>query len=287
MPAVRPTLARAATILADAGVGSPEHDARELFAFVLGVDRLPFDLESLDDTTAERFDALIARRAAREPLQHITGSTVFRYLTLEVRPGVFVPRPETEVVAQVAIDEASAVATTGRAPVVVDLCCGTGPIALAVATEVPRARVAAVDLTQAAVDLTRANAATVGASAVRVEQGDVRDEAVLADLNGTVDVLISNPPYIPPGAIPIDPEVRDYDPTEALFGGGVDGLEVPRAVLAAAARLLKPGGLLVMEHADVQGEEARRAAAETGAWLGIETRADLTGRDRMLVARRA
>ncbi len=287
MPGVRPTLNRAATILADAGVGSPEHDARELLAFALGVDRLPFDLESLDDVTAARFDALIARRAAREPLQHLTGSTVFRYLTLDVRPGVFVPRPETEVVAQVAIDEAAALVTAGGSPLVVDLCCGTGPIALALATEVPAARVAAVDLTQAAVDLTRANAAKAGASAVRVEQGDVRDASVLADLDGAVDVLISNPPYIPPGAIPVDPEVRDHDPEEALFGGGTDGLEVPRAVLAAAARLLRPGGLLVMEHADVQGEQARAAAEATGAFVAIETRADLTGRDRMLVARRA
>lgn len=287
MPDVRPTLARAATILADAGVGSPEHDARELLAFALGVDRLPFDLEALDDATAARFDALIARRAAREPLQHLTGSTVFRYLTLEVRPGVFVPRPETEVVAQVAIDEASALAAAGGQPLVVDLCCGTGPIALSIATEVPTARVVAVDASAAAVDLTRANAAAAGASAVRVEQGDVWDADVLEDLNGTVDVLISNPPYIPPGAIPIDPEVRDHDPAEALFGGGPDGLEIPRAVLAAASRLLKSGGLLVMEHAEVQGEEAREAAAATGAFAQIETRADLTGRDRMVVARRA
>lgn len=286
MPRLRSLLAAASARLAEAGVPSPDHDARELAAFALGVDRLPVDADDVSEEAARRFEALITRREAREPLQHIVGSTVFRYLTLQVRAGVFVPRPETEVVAQVAIDEAAALAAGGTQPLVVDLCCGAGAIALSVATEVPGARVHAIDFSQEAVDLTIANADAIGVETASITRGDATDPTLLARLDGSVDVLIANPPYIPSGAIPIDPEVRDYDPPAALFGGGEDGLDVPRAVVAAAARLLRPGGLFVMEHADVQGASARELAEASGAFVGVQTRADLTGRDRMVVARR-
>jgi release factor glutamine methyltransferase len=286
VPHLRSLLAVASARLADAGVPSPDHDARELAAFALGIDRLPVALDDVSDDVTRRFEALVTRRAAREPLQHIVGSTVFRYLTLRVRAGVFVPRPETEVVAQVAIDEAAALVSQGTAPLVVDLCCGSGAIALSIATEVPGAIVRAVDFSQDAVELTAANAEAAGASNVAIGRGDAGDPTLLSPLNGTVDVLIANPPYIPAGAVPIDPEVRDYDPPSALFGGGDDGLDVPRAVVAAAARLVRPGGLFVMEHADVQGASARELAEASGAFVGVETRVDLTGRDRMLVARR-
>ncbi len=286
MPHLRSLLAEASSRLADAGVASPDHDARELAAFAMGVDRLPVGPVEVDPDAARRFEALLSRREAREPLQHILGSTVFRYVTLTVRAGVFVPRPETEVVAQVAIDEATAIAAAGRRPLVVDLCCGTGAIAVATATEVPTATVYAVDASRDAVTLTTINADAARAGNLAVAVGDVGDPAVLADLDGTVDVVVSNPPYIPSGAVPIDPEVRDYDPPFALFGGGEDGLDVPRTVIAAAARLLHPGGLFVMEHADVQGSQAREIANATGEFDSIETRADLSGRDRMLIARR-
>ncbi|NTV39992.1 MAG: peptide chain release factor N(5)-glutamine methyltransferase [Demequinaceae bacterium] len=287
MPHLRSLLAEASQRLADAGVPSPDHDARELAAFALGLERVPVGDLEVGPEQARRLEAILVRRVAREPLQHIVGSTVFRYATLQVRAGVFVPRPETEVVAQVAIDEAAAIAATGRIPLVVDLCCGTGAIALSVATEVSSSRVYAIDASRDAVDLARINAAVLEAGNVTIGYGDAADPRLLADLDETVDVLIANPPYIPAGAIPIDPEVRDYDPPSALFGGGQDGLDVPRAVVAAAARLLSPGGLFVMEHADVQGAQARDLALATGAFESIETRADLTGRDRMLVARRA
>jgi len=286
VPHLRSLLAEASQRLADAGVPSPEHDARELMAFAMGLDRIPVTVVEVDHDHARRFEALLARREAREPLQHIVGSTVFRYVTLLVRAGVFVPRPETEVVAQVAIDEAAAIAATGRQPLVVDLCCGAGAIALSVATEVPSAVVHAVDASREAVNLTVANAEALGAARVTVVGGDAADASLLRELDGTVDVLVSNPPYIPSGAIPIDPEVRDYDPPSALFGGGEDGLDVPNAVVIAAARLLRPGGLFVMEHADVQGESTRALARLVGAFTSIETRSDLTERDRMLVARR-
>lgn len=281
-------VAAAAAVLAEAGVPSPEADARALAAFTIGVERFPiFEPDELPTDFATRFADLVDQRRQRVPLQHLVGSAPFRYLTMAVRPGVFVPRPETESVAQVGIDEARSLADTGASPVVVDLCCGAGGIALSLATEVPQARVFAVDASSEAVELTRDNASAVGAVLAGLEVGDVRDEHLLANLSGLVQVLVSNPPYIPPDQVPIDPEVRDHDPALALYGGGLDGLDVPRAVIQAAHRLVAPGGLFVMEHADSQGEQARDAIAAIGGWTEIRTLPDLTGRDRMLVARRS
>ena len=283
MPGVRPTLNRAATILADAGVGSPEHDARELLAFALGVDRLPFDLESLDDVTAARFDALIARRAAREPLQHLTGEAFFRGLRLAVGPGVFVPRPETEIVVQHAIDALAAVASPS--PVAVDLGTGSGAIALAMATEVPHASVTAVEVSPVAFTWAEQNRRAVGAENLRIVLADLADLAdAVPELDGLVDVVISNPPYIPIGAIPRDPEVRRFDPELALYGG-VDGLDLVRAVDATARRLLRPGGLLVIEHGEVQSAAIGALLAASG-WRAIAHHRDLTGRDRATTATR-
>lgn len=283
---LRAALREAARLLAAAGVPSAEHDARALAAHALGLERLEPALAPTPPADFfPAFAALVERRCAREPLQHIVGSAAFRYLSLTVRPGVFVPRPETEVVAQQAVDEAGRLAAAGGAPVVVDLCCGTGAIALAVATEVPGAVVTAVDASDAAVALTAENAAACGAQ-VTVLHGDATDPELLADLDAAVDVVVSNPPYIPPDAVPLDPEVRDHDPELALYGGGPDGLAVPRGVVARAAALLRDGGLLVMEHADVQGPGVRDAVAATGAFDQVTTLPDLTGRDRMVVARR-
>lgn len=285
-PGVRAYVEGATRLLTEAGVGSPRADAIALAAHVLGLERLELAMApALPDDFAARYAAVVDRRRARVPLQHITGTQAFRYLTLLVEPGVFVPRPETETVAQVAIDEARRLRAAGSVPRVVELCCGAGGIAVSLATEVPGCEVHAVDLSPQAVSLTRRNAERAGV-ALSVTEGDVRDAGLLAALAGTVDVLVANPPYIPPDAVPIDPEVRDHDPDLALYGGGADGLDVPRAVLDAAVRLLVPGGLLVMEHAEVQDEAVRGAAWATGALTDVETRADLTGRPRMLVARR-
>ncbi|ADG73967.1 protein-(glutamine-N5) methyltransferase, release factor-specific [Cellulomonas flavigena DSM 20109] len=286
-PGLRAYVDGAAAVLTEAGVPSPRHDALALAAYALGLPRVePVMAPPLPEGFAAQYAELVERRRSREPLQHIVGHTVFRYVTLRVEPGVFVPRPETETVAQLAVDEAAAVAARGGSPLVVDLCTGTGAIAVSVDTEVAASRVVAVDLSDEAVGLARHNAGAVASRALRVVQGDVRDPALLAELDGTVDVVVSNPPYIPPDAVPLDPEVRDHDPDLALYGGGSDGLDVPRAVIAAAARLLAPGGLLVMEHAEVQDAQARAAAAATGAFEDVRTVPDLTGRPRTLVARR-
>jgi release factor glutamine methyltransferase len=287
---------RAATAtLAAAGIASPRVDAELLAAHALGTDRSGVQLAALrGDAAPDGLAELVARRAERVPLQHLVGRAPFRGLELEVGPGVFVPRPETEAVAQVAIDEAARVARervadgswAGRSTVlVVDLCTGSAAIALAVASEVPAATVHAVELDAAAHAWAARNvAATPAGTRVTLTRGDARTS--LAGLDATVDVVVANPPYVPSDAVPVDPEVREHDPAIALYGLGPDGLEVPRGIVAAAARLLRPGGLLVMEHADVQGPAARALVAATGAFEDARTLADLTGRDRMVVARR-
>jgi len=286
VPTLRQLVNGATTLLAEAGVVSAQVDAVALAARALGVPTLVLALapDPLPDGFAARYAALVERRRSREPLQHIVGRTGFRYLTVLVEPGVFVPRPETETVAGHAIDAAAQVAAQDRAPLVVDLCTGTGAIALSVATEVPTARVVAVDASPQAVALARRNAEATGAD-VDVRTGDVRDPGLLAEVAGTVDVVVANPPYIPPDQVPVDPEVRDHDPDLALYGGGADGLDVPRAVVAAAVRLLRPGGLLVMEHAEVQAAAVRRTVRAAGL-VDVTTVADLTGRPRALLARR-
>lgn len=284
-PTLRQLVAAATGILAQAGVGSPDVDARALAAHALGRDRLDYLVGvEVPSGFAARYADLVERRRRREPLQHLVGHAAFRHLDLEVRPGVFVPRPETEVVAQHAIDAA---ACLGKAlPVLVDLCTGAGGIALALATEVPTAIVYAADASPEAVALTLRNAERNGVSPerLRVRVADVREQGLYDELAGGVAVVVSNPPYIPPDAVPIDPEVRDHDPDLALYGGGVDGLEIPGAVVALATRLLRSGGMLVMEHAEVQAVAVRTLVREAG-FVDERTFGDLTGRERGVLAR--
>lgn len=278
------SLVRAAgRVLAEAGVPSPDHDARALAAHVLGVSHI-HTLSIVPPSFTARYADLVERRRCREPLQHIVGTTAFRHLRLQVARGVFVPRPETELVAQVAIDEARRLIDHGGSPVVVDLCCGAGGIAISVAAEVPGTRVTAVDVSADAVALTVANATACGVT-LRTDVVDATSEGALTDLTGLVDVVAANPPYIPPDAVPLEPEVRDHDPDLALDGGGPDGLDVPRGVVASAARLLRDGGLLVMEHGESQGEALRAVVSDRG-FAEARTLPDLTGRPRMVVARR-
>lgn len=278
---LRTEVRRASARLAEAGVPSPEADALVLAAHVLRVGLADIHKAMvLGGTVPSIYPRLVEERAARVPLQHLTGRAAFRHLDLAVGPGVFVPRPETEFVAGLAIEAALAL----DAPVVVDLCTGSGAIALAVADEVPAATVYAVELGEDAHAWAARNVADTGL-AVDLRHGDAT--TAFPELDGQVDVVVANPPYIPVGMVPLDPEVRDHDPELALYGGSEDGLRIPLAVAQRAAALLRPGGLLVMEHADSQGETLPAALRRTGLWGAVTDRDDLTGRPRATVAVRA
>lgn len=280
-PTIAAAVRAAAERLADAGVPDPLVDAELLAGHVRGLRRGEVQAaivrgDALPDADAEALDALIERRAAREPLQHLTGTAPFRHLELSVGPGVFVPRPETEIVAQFAID--ALLAEPDPDPIGVDLCTGSGAIAMALATEVPHARVFAVELSPDAHAWAARN--TAGADNLTLVLGDLAD--TLGDLDGTVAVVISNPPYVPDDAVPRDPEVRLHDPAMALYGGQ-DGLDVVRALSIRAMRLLRPGGLLVIEHGELQGDQIR-ALLDADGWRATTTHPDLTHRDRATTA---
>jgi release factor glutamine methyltransferase len=276
----RDLIREATARLSDAGVASPEYDAAELLAHVLGTTRSRLSLvDEVEVAQQADFGELLARRAAREPLQHLTGVAAFRHVELQVGPGVFLPRPETELLAGWAIDRAAAV---GPGAVVVDLCCGSGAIALSVADEVPGAEVHAVELDPPAHAWAERNLAPAG---VDLRLGDMAD--AFAELDASVDVVVCNPPYIPLEAwAGVAPEVRDHDPALALWSGG-DGLDAIRVLESTASRLLRPGGWVGTEHADVQGESAARVFLESGRWTGVRDHRDLAGRARYLTARLA
>ncbi|MGC5615295.1 peptide chain release factor N(5)-glutamine methyltransferase [Georgenia sp. Z1491] len=278
-PTWRAAVSGAARLLAEAGVPSPEVDARLLAEHVAGLSPLLMAPAPTPDQVGDYAHA-VERRAAREPLQHITGRMHFRRLELHAGPGAFVVRPETELVAGAAVDAARAAARDGRRPVVVDLCTGSGAIALAVATEVATAEVHAVELSADALAIARRNVER-HAPRVRLARGDAR--SALPELEGTCDVVVSNPPYVPDDAVPRDPEVRVHDPSRALYGGGSDGLDVPRAVLARARDLLAPGGVAIVEHSEEQGAALRDHARALGL-AEARTHRDLTGRERFLTA---
>jgi release factor glutamine methyltransferase len=270
----------AARVLAEAGVASPRHDAEELAAYVLGLSRSRLVLlDRLPPSAADRYAELVRERAARVPLQHLTGVAGFRRLELAVGPGVFVPRPETEVLVQWALDALAGV----EDPLVVDLCSGSGAVALAIADELPGARVHAVEREEHALAWAFRNVQLTGLP-VTLHQGDVADSSVLASLAGTVDLVTANPPYIPVGA-GVEREVAEHDPPAALWGGP-DGLDTVRAVERTAARLLRPGGLVAVEHADLQGSTVPALFTRTGNWVDVADHPDLAGRPRFTTARR-
>ncbi|MDO5663269.1 MAG: peptide chain release factor N(5)-glutamine methyltransferase [Brachybacterium sp.] len=285
MPRLRAALAEGTRRLGEAGIVSASVEARTLVQAAACADGPLVLLDDLPEDFEARIDELLTRRARRMPLQLILGTAPFRRLVLHVEPGVFIPRPETELAIDLVLEHAR------HHPVrrVLDLGTGSGALAAAVLDELPDASVLALDVDPAAARLAARNLElTRGAGRGRVEVADLRDAAaVRAAVGGrNVDVVLSNPPYIPPDAVPADIEVRDHDPALALYGGGPDGLSIPAAVLERAVDLLTPGGLLVMEHADVQGPATRALAERTGALTAVRTHPDLAGRDRFLVARR-
>jgi len=262
----------ATDVLAEAGVPSPRADAELLAEHLLGVGLGRLRALMLGDTPApDGYRELIAERARRIPLQHITGVAHFRYLELAVGPGVFIPRPETESVVQLVIDRLQGQAR----PKVVDLGTGSGAIAGSIAHEVPGAEVHAVEFSEFAHAWAARNLLPLGVHLIR---GDLRD--ALPEHNGTFDVVVSNPPYIPAEAVPNEPEVALHDPPEALYGGGADGMVLPTAAAASAARLLVPGGYFVMEHAEVQAGWIATMLERSGLWTAVATHRDLNGRDR-------
>ena len=274
----------AADLLRLAGVASPDHDADELLGFVVGRSRTSLALlEEVSLAHAVEFRVLVARRAAREPLQHLTGTTAFRHVELAIGPGVFVPRPETELLAGWAVERAQALLADGvTTPIVVDLCTGSGAVAKAIAHEVPDARVLAVELDPAAHAWAERNLAGTG---VDLRLGDMAQ--ALPELDGTVDVVTCNPPYIPWEAWEsVAPEARDHDPQLALFSG-VDGLDALRVLEHRAAALLRPGGHVGAEHADAQAEAAPALFAASGRWREVADHRDLAGRPRFVTARLA
>ena len=282
MSTVRELVRDAADRLAAAGVASPEHDAAELLAHVLGTTRGRLLLvDAVAEPQRRRYDDLVARRAAREPLQHLTGSAAFRHVEVAVGPGVFVPRPATELLAGWAIDRAREVAAAGEAPVVVDLCTGSGVIARSIADEVPEARVHAVELDPDAHAWAERNLAGTG---VDLRLGDLA--TAFDELAGRVHVLVSNPPYVPLEAWEsVAVEARDHDPHLALFSGD-DGLDAIRVIAVRGLLLLRPGGVVGVEHADAQGEAAPAVFSRDGRWEEVRDHHDLAGRPRVLTARR-
>jgi release factor glutamine methyltransferase len=252
---IRDILVDAERRLSNAGIDTASVDSAELMAHVLGVNRNRLLLQDpIDEDDRIVFERLMAKRLNRVPLQHLTGLAPFRHIELQVGPGVFIPRPETELVAEAAIRKLR----EGENPIAFDLCSGSGAIAISLAHEAKGAQVTAVEISAEALPYLRRNVASVETQVpVRVIEADAMDylNETLAIAAGTCDVVTCNPPYIPSGMVPRDPEVRDHEPDLALYGGE-DGLDVVRGIVVTAGMLLKSGGLLVIEHADVQGPDS-------------------------------
>ncbi|MFT3970312.1 MAG: peptide chain release factor N(5)-glutamine methyltransferase [Micropruina sp.] len=267
-------------LLRSATLRVPDADARLLLAHVLDVptSRL-LTLGALDSDAVERFDDLLGRREAGLPVQYLTGRAAFRHVEVAVGPGVFIPRPETEVMTGWALDR---LAEAGESPLVVELCAGSGAISLAIADEFPAARQYAVELSADAVAYAARNLDGTGVALIEADMTDA-----LPELDGTVNLVIANPPYVPLEAYDgIPPEVRDHEPSLALFSGQ-DGLDAMRVLARVAARLLRPGGWVCAEHAEVQGESAPAVFVTHGGFDRVRDHRDLTDRPRFVTARRA
>lgn len=272
---VRTLLDEATGALAAAGVASPRNDAELLLAHVTGMPRSMLFVARPDEAQRQVFTQMIASRARRVPLQHLTGTAAFRHVEVEVGPGVFVPRPETELLAGWAIDTAARVDD----PVVVELCAGSGAVSLSIVNELARATVHAVELDERAFGWAQLNLAGTG---VDLRLGDMTN--AFSDLDGRVDVVVANPPYIPLDAWEsVAPEVRDHDPALALWSGR-DGLDALRIVESTAWRLLRPGGFVGTEHADVQRDSVVQIF--TSRWTDVRDHDDLAGKPRYVVARK-
>ena len=267
----------ATTLLADAGINSARYDAEELAAHLAGTERGRLSLiDSPDDTFFDRYHAAIATRSRRVPLQHITGTAAFGPLTLFVGPGVFVPRPETEVMLEWVTAQ-----SVPTAPVIVDVCTGSGALALALAAHWPAARLIGIDDSDTALEYARRNSA---GTTVELLRADATEPGLLTELDGQVDLVVANPPYVPDAA-KLEPEVAQHDPSHAVFGGP-DGMTVIDAVVRLAGRWLRPGGWFAVEHDETTSVLTSELISGTGLFDAVVARSDLTGRLRFVTARR-
>jgi release factor glutamine methyltransferase len=277
MTVLRRAIDCAAAQLAEAGIDSARHDAEQLAAHLAGTERGRLSLlESLDEDFFTRYREVVAARSRRVPLQHLVGTEAFGPVVLHVGPGVFIPRPETEAML--------AWATAQRLPmrpVIVDVCTGSGALALALARHLPDARVIGIDDSDAALEYARRN---VAVSSVELIRADAAAAGLLAELDARVDLVVSNPPYVPDGAI-VEPEVAQFDPPHAVFGGP-DGMTVIATVVGLAGRWLRPGGLFAVEHDDTTSMHTVELIESTGLFEDIQARKDLAGRPRFVTARR-
>ncbi len=284
---LRSVINEAVEQLQAAGVPSPRADAEQLAAHLLGVERTRLALVPLvDPVLVADYRALVDRRAQRIPLQHLTGVAPMGEIDLAVGPGVFVPRPETELLFAWALAYLEALPHDHQ-PIVIDFCAGSGALALAVAHARPDAQVHAIEIDPAALQWARRNAddrIADGDTPITLYADDVTDPDLLTELNGRVDLLLSNPPYIPEGAV-LDPEVADHDPHLALFGGP-DGLDVVRRMVPNITRLLRPGGATAIEHDDTNGSALATLLADTGDFADVVEHPDLAGKPRFVVATR-
>jgi release factor glutamine methyltransferase len=282
---LRLAILEAERILSAAGVASPRTDAELLAAHLLGVERTKLMMVPLvDPPVVEALRDLVRRRAVHVPLQHLTGNATIGNVTLSVGPGVFVPRPETELLLAWGLATLEGVDN----PTVVDLCTGCGALALAVANARPDATVVAVENDPTALSWARHNAdqqAHAGDTPIRLYAGDVTDPTMLMELEGLVDLVLCNPPYVPEGT-PVPPEVRNHDPHHAVFGGR-DGLDVVRHAITCTARLLRPGGGMALEHDDTHGGSVPALLSARQVLKSVEDHTDLAGRPRFATARRA
>ncbi|OBG55016.1 MULTISPECIES: peptide chain release factor N(5)-glutamine methyltransferase [unclassified Mycobacterium] len=278
MSAVRRAIDSAAATLAEAGIASARWDAEELAAHVTGTERGRLALlDSPGDDFFSRYRDVVAARSRRVPLQHLTGTAAFGPLMLQVGPGVFIPRPETEAL----LAWISQQRLPSR-PVIVDLCTGSGALAVALAQLNPGARIIAVDDSEAALEFARRNAA---GTAVELVRADVTVPRLLPELDGGVDVVVANPPYVPDVA-PVEPEVAQHDPHHAVFGGP-DGMAVIGPIVELAGRWLRPGGVFAVEHDDTTSAETVELVRRTALFGEIAKRKDLAGRPRFVTARRS
>lgn len=281
---LRLAIMEAMRILETAGVSSPRTDAELIAAHVLGVERGRLPLVPLvDPAVVDAIGQMVAQRAKRVPLQHLVGWAALGGITVDVGPGVFVPRPETELLLEWGLK-----LLKGREyPVVVDLCTGSGALALAVANARPDAVVYAVDVDPTALAWARHNAelrAAAGDSRIRLYSGDISDSAMFAELDGLVDLVLCNPPYVPEGTW-VPPEVAEHDPAHAVFAQE-SGLAIIRHAVTVGARLLRPGGGLAIEHDDTHAAAVPSLVRARRVLTDVEDHPDLAGRPRFVTALR-